>query len=129
MAFSFPWPLSHGEWLAWWAAAATVVLGLLVMFAPRLSLRLLGLEAARRGALVMPRCLIGGFYVGFGMAAILLAQPFIYLALGAAWAVAAFGCVVSLLSDGAATLHGWLFLLLSLALAALTLAFALGFAA
>ncbi len=42
---------------------------------------------------------MGGFYLGFGLAAILLAQPMVYLALGASFAVAAFGRILSMMSD------------------------------
>ncbi|MEQ9246849.1 MAG: DUF4345 domain-containing protein [Nitratireductor sp.] len=103
MQFSFPWPVTQGEWLAWSAAAVTIFIGLFVMFMPRLALRLFRLQPAaeRTEMLVVPRAIIGGFYIGFGLAAMMLAQPFIYLALGAEWAVSFFGCVISLLSDGA----------------------------
>ena len=127
----FYWPGSSGEWLAWSSAAATGLIGLFVMFMPRLALRLFGLQAKneRTEVLVMPRAVIGGFHVGLGLTAILLAQPFIYLALGVAWGVAAFGCIISILSDGARALYSWVFLALSLALSALSLAFVLGFVA
>ncbi|MCR4267852.1 DUF4345 domain-containing protein [Nitratireductor sp. ZSWI3] len=129
MEFSFPWPMSQGEWLAWSAAAATVLFGLFTMFMPRLALRFFGLQPKneRTEVLVMPRAVIGGFHVGFGLTAILLAQPFIYLAFGAAWGVAAFGCIISMLSDGARALSSWAFLLASLLLCTLPLAFVLGF--
>lgn len=129
MTFSFPWPMSEGEWLAWSAAVATIAFGLFAMFMPRLALRLFRLQASteRTEVLAAPRAVIGGFHVGFGLAAMLLAQPFIYLALGVAWGVAAFGCIISLLSDGARALYSWVFLALSLALSALPLAFVLGF--
>ncbi|WP_048645166.1 hypothetical protein [Nitratireductor soli] len=129
MEFAFPWPTSSGEWLAWTAAAATIAFGLFAMFMPRLALRLFRLQAAseRTEVLAAPRAVIGGFHVGLGLTAMLLAQPFIYLALGAAWGVAAFGCIISMLSDGARALYSWVFLALSLALSALSLAFVLGF--
>ncbi|WP_292898011.1 AGROH133_08824 family phage infection protein [Nitratireductor sp.] len=131
MQFSFPWPVTQGEWLAWSAAAATIFIGLFVMFMPRLALRLFRLQPAveRTEMLVVPRAIIGGFYIGFGLAAMMLAQPFIYLALGAAWAVSVFGCLISMLSDGAKALYSWLFLALSLVLAVLPLAFVMGFIA
>lgn len=125
----FYWPGSSGEWLAWSSAAATGLIGFFVMFMPRLALRLFGLQAKneRSEVLVMPRSVIGGFYVGFAMAALSMAQPFIYLTLGASWALAFFGCTISMLSDGARALYSWIFLLLSAVLATLPLAFVLGF--
>lgn len=129
MELSFPWPASGGEWLAWSSAVATVAVGLFAMFMPRLALRFFRLApaAGRQPVLVLPRAVVGGFHVGFGLVAILLAQPFVYLALGVAWGAAAFGAVVSLLSDGAGTLYGWAFLVLALVLATLPLGYILGF--
>ncbi|MCC2690518.1 MAG: rane protein, partial [Rhizobiaceae bacterium] len=39
MDMAFPWPTTQGEWLAWTAAAVTVFFGLVLLVAPRLSLR------------------------------------------------------------------------------------------
>ena len=36
MNFTFPWPVSQGEWLAWSSAAVTLFLGLMLLFAPRI---------------------------------------------------------------------------------------------
>ncbi|MDZ5699405.1 DUF4345 domain-containing protein [Chelativorans sp. M5D2P16] len=129
MNFAFPWPYSQGEWLAWGAAAFTIFLGLVAMFAPRLALRALRLAAmeGRPDALAASRAQLGGFYIGVGASAILFAQPLIYLTLGLSWALAAFGCIVSMMSDRGNTLRNWGGLALMLALAALPLAFALGF--
>jgi len=131
MNFAFPWPYTHGEWLAWGAAAVTALLGLVAMVAPRVALGTLGLEASQKKAegLAASRAQLGGFYIGVGLAAILFAQPLIYMALGTAWAFAAFGWLVSITSGGGGTFAGWVMLLLTLLLAALPLAFALGFVA
>ncbi|MCT7376501.1 DUF4345 family protein [Chelativorans salis] len=129
MDFAFPWPYSQGEWLAWGAAVFTALFGLVAMFAPRLSLRVLRLRAVEHHpeALSESRSLLGGFYVGIGLSAILFAQPLIYMTLGIAWALAAFGRIVSMMSDRGGTLFNWIVLLVMLALAALPMAFALGF--
>lgn len=129
MNFAFPWPYSQGEWLAWAAAAITVALGLIAVFAPRFTLRSLGLRSidGRAGGLAAARAQLGGFYIGIGLAAILFAQPLVYMALGAAWALAALGRIVSITSDRGGTFAIWIGLFATLALAALPLAFALGF--
>lgn len=129
MEFSFPWPMSDGEWLAWSSAAVTVLLGLLALFAPGFTLRLLRLAPGERHpeAVGEARATVSGFYLGLGLACLLLAQPLLYLALGFSWAFTAFGRVVAMLSDRANTIYNWLLLVIDLALAALPLAFALGF--
>jgi hypothetical protein len=128
MDFAFPWPYSQGEWLAWSGAALTVLIGLAFLFARGLMLKAVRLEP-RDGcpqAVAEGRATIGGFYIGFGLTAILFAQPLVYMALGFAWAVSAFGRLVSILSDRGGTARNWLLLLLSLILAGLPLVFALG---
>jgi hypothetical protein len=44
MEFSFPWPMSQGEWLAWGTAALTVFFGVVLLFAPRIAFKLLRLQ-------------------------------------------------------------------------------------
>jgi hypothetical protein len=73
------------------------------------------------------RARLSGFYLGLGLASILLAQPLLYMALGFSWAFTAFGRVVAMLSDRANTPYNWLMLVVDIVLAALPLAFALGF--
>lgn len=128
MEIAFPWPYSQGEWLAWTGAAVTVLIGLTFLLAPRAGFRLLRLEPrnGRPEALAEGRATIGGFYIGFGLTAILFAQPLVYMTLGFAWAVSAFGRLVSILSDKGSTPANWLLLLVSLVLAALPLVFAVG---
>lgn len=129
MEIAFPWPMSDGEWLAWSAAAVTVLLGLVSLFAPRVMLRLLRL-APREGhpeAVAEVRATISGFYLGLGLACILLAQPLLYMALGFSWTFTAFGRLVGMLSDRAGTPYNWGALVFDLALAVLPLAYAFGF--
>lgn len=128
MELAFPWPFSRGEWLAWSSAAITVLIGLALFLAPRTGLRLLGLRAApeRPAAVAEARATMAGFHLGLGLACILLAQPLLYLALGASWAFAAFGRLISILSDAGSTLYNWTQLVVALVLAGLPLAFALG---
>lgn len=128
MEFAFPWPFSQGEWLAWSSAAVTVLFGLILFFAPSLSLRLLRLQTTPEHpeALAEARATMSGFYLGLGLTCILFAQPMLYIALGASWALTAFGRIVSMMSDRGNTLYNWISLALEIALAALPLAFAFG---
>lgn len=129
MEFAFPWPATNGEWLAWSSAVITVVFGLLMFFAPRLTLRVLRLQTtdAHPEALSEARGTMGGFYLGAGLCALLLAQPLVYMTLGACWLFTAFGRMVSMMSDQGNTIYNWASLVVELALAALLLGFALGF--
>jgi uncharacterized membrane protein HdeD (DUF308 family) len=132
MEFSFPWPTSQGEWLAWSSAVVTVAFGLIFLFAPRLSFRLLRLQPTERHpeAVGEARATMSGFYLGLGLCCILLApQPMLYLALGFSWLFTAFGRIVSMLSDEGNTLYNWVWLVIEVALAVLPLALALGFVA
>lgn len=131
MEFAFPWPMSQGEWLGWSVAAFTLLFGLMMLFAPGLTFRLLRLQTTPNHpeAVAEARATMSGFYVGVGLAAILLAQPLIYLTLGLCWALTAFGRIISMLSDDGNTIYNWLWLALEIVLAALVLSFALGFVA
>ena len=131
MDFTFPWPTSQGEWLAWSSAAITVFFGLLLLFAPRISFRLLRLAASERhpNAIAEARSTMAGFYLGLGICCVLLAQPLLYMALGASWAFTAFGRLIAMMSDDANTPYHWVAILLDVVLAALPLAFAFGFVA
>jgi cytochrome c biogenesis protein CcdA len=129
MELAFPWPMSNGEWLAWSSAAVTVLFGLLMFFAPRISLRILRLQTteAHPEAVSEARATMAGFYLGLGLCCVLLgAQPFLYMALGVSWLFTAFGRLVSMLSDSGNTFYNWISLAVEVALAALPLAFAFG---
>jgi hypothetical protein len=130
MNFTFPWPVSQGEWLAWSSAAVTLFLGLMLLFAPRISFRLLRLSASERypNAIAEGRSTMAGFYLGLGLCCLLLSpQPFLYMALGASWGFTAFGRLIAMMSDDANTPYHWVALLVDIALAALPLAFVFGF--
>jgi Domain of unknown function (DUF4345) len=128
MEFAFPWPTTNGEWLAWSSAVITVLFGLLMFFAPRITLRILRLQTTETHpeALSEARATMGGFYLGAGLCALLLAQPLVYMTLGACWLFTAFGRMVSMMSDSGNTIYNWASLILELALATLPLVFALG---
>jgi hypothetical protein len=122
----FYFPEQFGEQLAFAAATVTALLGLVVLLAPGLGLRLLSLQPIAAAGFAEARSTIGGFYLGFGVAAIMLAQDWIYLALGAAFAAALFGRILSLLVDRAFGLKTLLPLLLQLVLGGLPLGYVFG---
>jgi uncharacterized membrane protein HdeD (DUF308 family) len=129
MSFEFPWPFTQGEWLAWSSAAVTILFGLIMLFMPRIGLRILRLQTVPEHpeATSEARATMSGFYLGLGLCCILLAQPLLYMALGFSWLFTAFGRAVSMLSDRGNTLYNWISLVIELVLAALPLAFSLGF--
>lgn len=129
MEFAFPWPMSDGEWMAWGSAAVTVFFGLFLLFLPRLGMRILRLQTMpdHPEAVAEARATMAGFYLGVGACCILLAQPWLYMALGFSWLFTAFGRLISMLSDRGGTLYNWISIVIELALAALPLAFALQF--
>ena len=131
MDYSFPWPMSEGEWLAWASAVVTVLFGLALFLAPGLSLRALRLQARpeKPAAIAEARGRMAGFYLGLGLCCMLLAQPLIYMALGFSWLFTAFGRLLSMMSDDANTPYNWAMVVVELVLAALPLAFAFGFLA
>ncbi len=103
-------------------------LSFIMMFAPGQTFRLLGLQAqeGRPEGFGEGRSM-GGFYLGFGLSAILLAQDWIYMALGASFAMAAFARIISILSDKGSNLVNYLLLVVQIALAALPLLYVFGF--
>lgn len=130
MELTFPWPMTQGEWLAWSSAAVTILFGLILLFLPNTGMKMLRVQASpdHPGTLAAARGTIAGFHLGVGVVCILLTpQLMLYLALGFSWLFTAFGHLISILSDRGNTLSNWIWLLLELALAALPLAFSLGF--
>ncbi len=125
----FTLPTETGEQLAFGAAAFVTLMGLMMMLAPGFSLRLLGFDTPEFGTAPYSemRSSLGGLYVGLGLAAILVAQPFVYFALGAAFAIAAFARILSILSDRGATLRNYLLLVVQIALALLPLSYFFGY--
>lgn len=123
----FYFPTETGEQLAFLSAAAAALIGCFVLFAPGLTLRLLGLAVTgdRPEGLGATRS-AGGLIVGFSGTALLLAQPTVYLAFGAALALAAFARILSIMSDHGGTWRNMLLLVVELVLAALPLAYVFG---
>lgn len=131
MEFAFPWPVSTGGWLAFSSAAVTVVFGLILLFAPKSSYRLMRLQTVPEHpeALSESRATMAGFYLGVGLSCILLDQPLLYLALGASWGFTAFGRVVSIVLDNGNTSFNWMSVVIEAVLAILPLAVVFGFVA
>jgi hypothetical protein len=123
----FYFPTETGEQLAFLSAAAAALIGCFVLFAPGLTLKLLGLAVTgdRPEGLGATRS-AGGLIVGFSGTALLLAQPTVYLAFGAALALAAFARILSIMSDHGGTWRNMLLLVVELVLAALSLAYVFG---
>lgn len=129
MEYSFPWPVSQGEWLAWTAASVTVLIGVIHLLLPAVAQKLRRLQPApaHPEAVAEIRGPMAGFMIGAGISCILLAQPLIYFALGLCWGCTAFGRIISILADRAGTVVNWIFVLIELVLCLLPLGFAFGF--
>ncbi|MCW5709907.1 DUF4345 domain-containing protein [Shinella sp.] len=121
-------PTETGELLAFCAAIATVLFGLFALFAPGTALKLAGLQVrdgTREGYAFVRSA--GGFYAGIAIVALLMAQSWIYMAIGGGFALAAFGRILSLMSDGSLSLKNLAVLGAQAVLAALPLGYAFGF--
>lgn len=123
----FYFPTEFGEQLAFGAAAFTALIGALAMFAPGLTLKFFALEPLNMrpegfGAVRSA----GGLSVGYSATALMLAQPTLYLAFGAAMALAAFGQILSIMSDCGTTLRNMLLLVVEVILAAMPLSYVFG---
>ena len=121
-------PTKTGEFLAFCAAVVTGLFGLFALFAPGTALRLAGLEVKEgsREGFAFARS-AGGFYAGLAIVALMMAQSWIYMAIGGGFALAAFGRILSLMSDGSFSLKNLLVLIVQLVLAGLPLGYAFGF--
>lgn len=125
MELTPPWPTSTGEALAFASAVCAILAGLAALVLPDLWTRLTG-EPRHRAAPASLRA-ASGFPIGLGLAAIMLAQPFVYIALGAGWLFTALGRAISMLADRGNILARGAWLLIELVLAALPLAYVFGF--
>ncbi|HMQ57714.1 MAG TPA: DUF4345 family protein [Rhizobiaceae bacterium] len=122
-------PQSPGEWLAWSSALVTLVFGLMCLFTPRLSFRIMRLETRPDvpEAISESRATIAGFYLGVSLTALLFAQPFLWMALGAGWAFTAFGRLVSMVLDRGMTTFNAISILIEASLAVAPLLYAFGY--
>ncbi len=128
MELTLPWPTTTGEALAFASAAAAILAGLAALILPGLWGGLTGEPRDRATASAALRA-ASGFPIGLGIVAILLAQPLLYLAVGAGWFFCAVGRAAALAADRTAYGLGLLRLALDILLAALPLAYAFGYLA
>ncbi|MBN9056075.1 DUF4345 domain-containing protein [Shinella sp. NM-101] len=121
-------PTETGELLAFLAAIVTGLFGLFALFAPGTALKFAGLQPKEgsREAYAFARS-AGGFHAGLAIVALMMAQSWIYMAIGGGFALAAFGRILSLMSDRSFSLKNLLALLVQAVLAALPLGYAFGF--
>lgn len=121
-------PTDTGELLAFCAALAACLLGLVGLFAPRFSLKVNGLQLrdSSNEGYAAARSL-GGFHAGLALCAVMVAQDWAYLAVGSAFALASFGRILSMTSDASFTLRSLGLLVMQLALSLLPLAYVFGF--
>jgi len=70
--------MTTGEWLAWSAAVVTALAGLIMLFAPGITMKLLRLQPinARPEAYSSIRAVLAGPYLGVGLGCLIFAQPF-----------------------------------------------------
>lgn len=128
---AFYLPTTQGEWLAWSVAVITLLFGLFLMFAPRIALKVLRLSTPdqRPQALSTIRATVAGPYIGLGVACLLFAQPFLWMALGCVWGFVLFGRLISMMSDRTNSFYNWMAVVLEIILASGPLLFAFGFIA
>ncbi len=109
-----------GGWFAFASAIVTLAFGVICLFAPRLTYKILRVrtEDGVPEALSESRATMSGFYLGVGGLAIAFGQPLLWLALGAGWAVTAFGRLVSIIFDGGNTKFNWISIAMEASLAA-----------
>jgi hypothetical protein len=104
MEFSLPeFPATPIGQAAFVSAVLAAVFGLVYLVIPQSMGRLIGLQSGRNGAIGELRP-AGGFLAGFAVATLLLDQPILYAALGLSLGLGAFGRLLSLMSDQAASL-------------------------
>ncbi|MGE8105963.1 DUF4345 domain-containing protein [Allorhizobium sp. NPDC080224] len=123
----FYFPIELGEQLAFLSASVAALIGCFILFAPGLTLKALALVPAdgRPEGLGAARS-IGGLIVGFAGTALLLGQPTVYLAFGAAVGLSAFARVLSIMSDQGSTWRNLLLLVVQAIIASLALAYVFG---
>ncbi|MEM9734088.1 MAG: DUF4345 family protein [Pseudomonadota bacterium] len=103
----FAMPLSTGEWLAFLTALATFLIGLGLMLFPRPFMAWLGLapRVGTNNGVSEVRGPFGGMWAGLGLAALLLAQPLVYVALGTAFVFCLLGRFYSFIVDRTFNIH------------------------
>lgn len=117
MEFVFPWPMSQSEWLAFAAAVASIAYGLG---------GLIGLLFTHFPTALAARAQAAGLQAGVALTAILMAQPLVYLALGAGWALAVIVQLIAMARHGRAGAGSLMALIAGVALAVLPIGHVFG---
>lgn len=122
-------PATTGEWLAWSAAVVTAFAGIVMLFAPGITMKLMRLQPinTRPEAYSSIRAVLAGPYLGIGLGCLIFAQPFLWVVLGSVWGFALFGRFISMMSDKGATFYNIIAAVIEFALAAGPLLYAFGF--
>jgi hypothetical protein len=87
-------------WLPRVGAGIMLLFGLIGFFKPRLLLDQLGIELKTPSGVSEARAVFGGMNLGLAVIALYLAEPIIYVALGAAWGTLTLARFYSLAVDG-----------------------------
>jgi hypothetical protein len=124
----FYFPTETGEQLAFIAAAATAIIGIIILLFPGPCLRFSAFQVGeiRPEGYGSVRA-AGARYIGLGILPILLAQDWFYMATGVVLALGAAGRLVSFFADRGLTSRNMLIFLLEVALSAAPLAYVLGY--
>ncbi|MGF9694830.1 DUF4345 domain-containing protein [Rhizobium sp. 0TCS1.26] len=121
-------PSELPEQLAFIGAALVALAGLVLFLMPSAALKAAGFSVG----VVTPEGYgatrsTGGMYLGLGGTALLLAQDWIYLAVGAAVALGALGRLISVFADRGATPRNIGFMLLQVVVSCLPLGYVFGY--
>ncbi len=87
-------------WMPLVGAGLMVIVGLVGLLKPALMIDPLGISTSSAKGMSEVRAIFGGINLGGGLAALLLQDPAIYLALGSAWSGATLARFYSMAVDG-----------------------------
>ncbi len=122
------YPTELPEQLAFLGAAIVALAGLLLLVLPSVALKVGGFsvgDVTADGYAAVRST--GGMHLGLALTALLLAQDWTYLAVGAAVGLGAAGRLVAMLADRGFTLRNAVLMLLQVAIAAMPLGYVLGY--
>ncbi len=122
-------PVSTGEWVQVSGAAFTILVGLILLLAPGMFLRISGQagESVERSAKIVLRSHLSGLCLGLGVAVLLLQQPLLYLALGISWGFLALSQIISIIVDRDFSISGFILLIAKSSIAAVLILSVLGY--
>ena len=99
MELEFVAPQTTGEMLAWIVALLTMLVGSALMIIPRRFAHFLGMATRNPAGVSEIRGAFGGSWAGIALAALILAQPLIYLAMGLGFIFMVVGRLISFVAD------------------------------